>query len=45
MNFQIASSFGNAYADLDEAGRAQAWEGLDRGLDRHRLGDGTIQLR
>lgn len=45
MNFQVASSFGNAFADLDDGERARVRAELDRGLDAHRLADGAIQLR
>jgi len=44
MAFQTASSFGNAYADLDEAERARVRRAMDRGLEAHRHPDGSIQL-
>jgi ubiquinone/menaquinone biosynthesis C-methylase UbiE len=45
MAFQIASSFGNAYAELAPDDRGRVRMALDRGLDGYRLPDGTIQLR
>jgi len=45
MAFQTSSSFGNAYADLDDEALERARAALDRGLEEHRLPDGAIQLR
>ena len=45
MDFQIASSFGNAFAGLDLEERARARAAIDRGLDDYRLADGTIRLK
>jgi ubiquinone/menaquinone biosynthesis C-methylase UbiE len=45
LAFNISSSFGNAFADLDEAKRAQVREALDRALDAYRLADGSLELQ
>jgi ubiquinone/menaquinone biosynthesis C-methylase UbiE len=45
LAFNISSSFGNAFAGLDPAGRGRVREILDRALDRHRLEDGSIRLQ
>jgi len=45
MDFQISSSFGNAFADLAPDDREQARAALDRGLDGYRLPEGAIRLR
>jgi ubiquinone/menaquinone biosynthesis C-methylase UbiE len=45
LAFNISSSFGNAFADLEETRRAEVREILDRALDVYRLADGSIQLK
>jgi len=45
LAFNIASSFGNAFADLEDDRRAEVRDVLDHALDAHRLEDGSIQLQ